>query len=160
MGVCRPAVFSSSVDDPVSIHPGRNTVDGDAVAGHLHGQAAAHADHGCLGRTVGRLSRIAHKRTGDRCNVDDAAVPVFQHVGQHRMGDVETGGQVAVDGFVPLPGRQLRQVDHGLGIAHLGHAGVVDQDVDAAELADHIFHQGTGLIHAGQVGRLGHNPAA
>ena len=57
------------------------------------------------------------------------------------MGDVETGIQVAVDGLVPIRRQQIGKFREYLRIAHLGHARVVDQDVDAAEISAYFFGQ-------------------
>ena len=57
MGVLRPPTSSPSACEPVAIQPGPTAFDGDAVLGHVQGQAAGHAQHAGLGGAVHGLVR-------------------------------------------------------------------------------------------------------
>ena len=94
-----------------------------------------------------------------RRHVDDAAPVIGQHAGQCQARGVEGAGQVDGDDGVPLL--------HG-EVLHAGHvldAGVVDQDVHAAELGcgvlEHVLdlrgaaHVRAVVGHAGACGLAG-----
>src|SRR5262249_60146985 len=63
-------------------------------------------------------------------HVDGRAAAVLRYLSAGLLGDEEHAGQVSVDGLVP----QL--LGHLLERLVAGDAGVVDQNVDVAEIAD------------------------
>ena len=70
-----------------------------------------------------------------RGDVDDAAEALLLHVRQRGGGAVEHGRQVQRDDGVPLLDREV------LDRRGVLDAGVVDQDVDATELAHRVVDQ-------------------
>ncbi len=131
---------------------GPDIAGADRVAGHpalrpLERGHLGQPDHAVLGRHVGRLEGRGDQpvRRGD---VDDAPPATLLHGGQRGAGGVEGGGEVDGDDRVPLLRREL------LDRRDVLDAGIVDQDVDAAELGagalDQRRHLG-GLRHVGRV---------
>ncbi len=121
-------------------------VDGDALGCHLLRQRHREAVHAGLGRRVVGLARLALLAV-DRRDLDDAAPAFFDHARHHLLGDVEHAGQVGVDHRVPVFARHL----HEHAVAR--DAGVVDQHVDRAVLADGL---GEGLHGGIPVGDVAH----
>ena len=79
-------------------------------------------------------------------------LPLRHHVGQHQLQGVEHALQIDVLHFVPLrfghSEKRLARID----------AGVVDQHIDAAEIADGAFHPRcdvAGEPHVAAEGRRG-----
>ena len=105
---------------------GRDRVDGHALAG-VERRGLGEADDPGLGRGVVRLTVVAVE-TDDEVDVDDPAVAGLDHVRQHPCGQMEDARQVRLDDGIPFVRRHLRQR------AVAGDPGVVDEDVDAAEM--------------------------
>ena len=122
----------------VSIGPGRDGVDADVVLRPLDGQRLRHRHHACLrrGRVDGAGAPGPDVVGQDRH--DRAAAAARDHVPADRARAVEAAVQHDADDRVPAVGRQI------LGLADEVAGGVVDQDVDAAEVADdardHLVH--------------------
>lgn len=126
---------------------GADGVDGDAVLAPLGGQGAGEVDDAALGRVVGGAAGdlVAHQAVhgGD---VDDAPVLGGDH-GLLRHGPGHPEGAEQVD--VHLVG-ELR-VGDVLGGGDGAGPGVVDQDVDAAQLLQHRVHHGVDGLGVGDV---------
>ena len=105
----------------------RDAVDRDVVAGQLLAERLGQRDDAGLRRRIGGGVRIA-LLAGDRGDVDDAAVVLRDH--QRHDGAAAQERPVEIDAHHLRPG--LRRI---FGDRHVGpgDAGVVDQDVDAAE---------------------------
>src|SRR2546426_1218704 len=117
-------------------------IDRDAALRALLRQRLGEAE---LARLRGRIVRLAHLAllAVHRGDVDDAPEFALAHALDHRAAHVEQRTQVRVDDLGPLLGRHA--VEHGVA----GNAGVVDQDVDRAELRlDFLQSGGASLIGA------------
>src|SRR5918998_2416218 len=110
-------------------------VHGDVAACHLGGKRLGHADQACLGGGVIALARIA-RRAHHGADIDDAAMAAAHHALHGGAGEAEGGGEVHGDDHVPL------LVLHAHEQVVLGHARVVDQDVEP-------FHGGLGRRNEG-----------
>ena len=105
-------------------------VDRDAERADLVGARLRQPVDGVLGGDVDRHAGLAALAL-DRADVDDPAPLLGDHVLQRAPGAPERRPQVPAQGVVE---RLVGQVDDGGVVA--GPAGVVDHDVDAAELLD------------------------
>jgi hypothetical protein len=86
-----------------------------------------------------------HDVPGHGRQVDELAVALLLHDGQHRGDPVEDGLDVDVDDLLP-------PVDlEGLERGQRHQPGVVDDDVDAAERADRGVDEGLHLLAGGDV---------
>ena len=122
----RPATSS------VGAKPGQHRVDADAEARQLHGAAAGEGVDRALRGGVVRLAdpaALAHHRR----DVDDHAVALAHEVGERGLRAVEDAAEVDPHHVEPVV--RLHVVDQRV----LGDAGVVDQDVQAAELLDRLL---------------------
>src|SRR5208283_4767507 len=81
----------------------------------------------------------------DAGDVDDAAPALLQHGADHRLDEQERASQVGVEDFVPVGALHA----HDQLIA--GDAGIVDQDVDLAELREGGLHFGLDLLFVADV---------
>src|SRR2546421_3076150 len=115
---------------------GADRVDGDAVRREFDGQRLGQADHTVLARGVGHGQLHALLSTGGG-DVDDPPPAAFTRTRalQPAAGHPEHAVEIDVD--EPFP-RLVRQL---VGGSAAPHTGVVDQDVDAAELADGAVEQ-------------------
>ena len=107
----------------------RDRVHRDPRVGELAGQPGGHGVHAALGGVVDGVvgEPVAH---GLGADVDDPPAAAGHHVRKDRQCRAQGGPQVVVDrGAQRVLGVLERRADHAA-------AGVVDQDVDAAELAD------------------------
>jgi hypothetical protein len=142
-------------------HPGEDEPDGhrvdvDPVAAELLGQRLRQADDTGLGRGVVRLAGVAEDPGGGG-DVDDFAVVVYRvglEVGLGRPQDPKRRLEVHVEDGVPL------LVGHFLGHVVPGVAGVVDDDVQAAEALGSGRHETLGEAVAGHRTDGGHGVAA
>ena len=105
----------------------RDAVDRDVVARQLLAERFGQRDDAGLRGRIGHRVRIA-LLAGDRGDVDDAAVVLRDHQRHDGAAAIELAVEIDAHHLVPgadriLPGRHVRP----------GDAGVVDQDVDAAE---------------------------
>ena len=112
-------------------------------------------DQARLARAIGWVVGLAAEGAARR-DVDDP--PTGAHVAQNTPGDVgrshEVDAQRVAPGLLPLlVGGVVRRV-------RLKHAGVVDEDVDAAERAGHLVDHAPDGLGVGQVGAGDHVPAA
>ena len=127
------------------------------MPGALHREGAGEAEEACLRRRVARLPEAA-QRARDRGHVDDPAPAAFAEMRPHRLCAVE--GAREVDAQVALP--ELRRLVVELRRV-VERAGVVDEDVDRAELLDRTRDRGVDLRAIGDVAadgdRLAPEPA-
>jgi len=137
--------FGNGVQDVCGDKAGRDGVDAYAFRAQLTAPGFGEAYDAELAGGVVGLAEVAVD-TDDGAGVEDDAAAL----GHHGVGDglraVEDAAQVHVYDFVELLER------HFLQARILGDAGVVDEDVDAAELvfdlADHgIDHGALGHVH-------------
>ena len=117
------------------VSPGRDGVDGDAVAGEIGGQRAGEADDAAFaGDVMGKAGD--HRAERGRRHVDHAAPLARAHAGHEGGGDQE--------GAVEINRHHLAPV----GEAHVGEillredAGAVHHDIDVAEFALHLLGHG------------------
>ena len=94
-------------------------VDRHALGQHLHRALA-----GGVGRDAGATQLALH-----RADVDDLAALAPDHVARHRLADQEHAVEVGLHQLVPVGLGELLERRAAL------HAGVVDEDVDGADLA-------------------------
>ena len=126
---------------------GAHRVDGDAGLGHFQRHRLGEAGHAVLGGDIGRLVLAGHQRMRRR-HVDDAAEALALHRRQRQPRGVEGGREVDREDRVPPVDREV--VDR----RHMLDAGVVDQQVDGAELRQRLAHHvldGLGPAHVGAV---------
>ncbi len=128
-------------------HSRADGVDLNAAGSQLDGQDLGEGHNGCLGRAVSpQGGRGLLGRNGGDIN-DLAPFPAGGHRPRHSLGAEEGPG--GVDGQGLVPGRFLHREQRG---RPRGTAGIVHQDVDAAEgiqgLGNHLVHKLTvGHIH-------------
>ena len=105
----------------------RHAVHRDVAAAELARERLGHADHAGLRRRVVRLPRVAGG-ADHRGDVDDASPARLHHAAHHRARQAEDRAQVGLDHLVPV------LVLHAQRQVVARDAGVVDEDVDVAEL--------------------------
>ncbi len=110
---------------------GGDGVYADAFVGEVEGEGAGEGDDGTFGGGVVKEFGAAAVG-GDGGGVDDGGP--FWEVGESGFGDVEHGEDVGAEGAFKLFGG-----DVGDGILGVLFGGVVDEDVEAAELLDGVF---------------------
>ena len=70
----------------------RERIDTNARTSELHAELAAHREHAALGRGVGDLRGGRGHGGNERSRVDDRALALLEHVGQHLLAaQVHTG---------------------------------------------------------------------
>ena len=125
---------------------GAHAVALDVVLAVLGSDVLGEHLQGTLGGGVGGDSltaQLAHHGA----DVDDLALALFHHVGQHGLGAVEGTAHMHVDDT------------HKVGVAHLNHGhtlhqtGVVHQNVHGAHFGLDLGHHG---VHGVLVGHIGH----
>ena len=125
-----------------------NGVGTDAAAAHLLGNALGQGDEAGLGGGVVALSGVA-MNAYDTGHVDDAAAALAHHDGRDGVDEVEGALEIDGDDGVPLL----------LGHAHhetvLGDAGVVDKNVDVAEVFVDFLHDGFRFGEVGGIAGIG-----
>src|SRR5579871_2082594 len=117
---------------------------------HRHGH-----DAGLRGAVVG-LPGVAG--AADARDVDDHAAPLERdHALRRFAGAEEDSRQVDVDDFLPLAERHLA---HNLTVLDLDQhriahdAGVVDEPVEAAEVANHLIERADDAVLVGGIGEI------
>ena len=109
---------------------GRNGIDCDAVLAELARERAREADDAALaGDVVGEAREIGEEGIGR--HVDDPSPASPPHAGGERLDGEEL--RIEIDRHQPPPVRERHLVEHLDGI----DAGIVDEDVAAAELCLH-----------------------
>src|SRR5580704_14049216 len=124
---------------------GTYRVDVDVVTGRLERQRLGKADHTGPGRDRKAETRDRLDRR-DRRDVEDAAAALADQMGQGTARHAHDGHQILLDGSGP--GR----VVEALQAAERRSAVVVDQDVDAAELAAHRVDDAGAVLGAAAIG--------
>jgi hypothetical protein len=128
-----PFPLEQSVDVRARAHqPGTDGGDPDTVPGELQAQGVGQSHESVLARAVGRHVRDRHL-AADRGDVDDPPLALPQ-MGERCADEVERPPEVHLHGVL-----EILQA-HVLERAHLHHASVVDQDVEAAEALDRGRH--------------------
>ncbi|HZE39509.1 MAG TPA: hypothetical protein VE172_11935 [Stackebrandtia sp.] len=113
---------------------GGHRVDGDAVGDQFHGQRAGQARDSRLGGGVGGLGGDPVDDARGGGDVDDPSPAALGHALDEGAAHQERGGQVALHLVLPLGVGELGDgAQHG-GPRLGGETGVVDQDVDLADL--------------------------
>ena len=127
---------------------GGDCIDRDGAAGELPREGFGEADEAGFGGGVVGLAGL----TGfadDRGDVDDAAPAVFDHLGHDGLGKEKGPGEVGGEDVVPVLAL------HAEGEDVAGDAGVVDEDVNAAEVDNDRFGTLFDGVFAGDVEREG-----
>src|SRR5581483_5522349 len=132
----------------VSIQPRQDRIGLDASGSPGAGASAGELDDAALARGIsGREARPEDRH--HRTDIDDLAATAALHGGMDRLAAQEGAGEIGVDHARPLVVleqiRRLADVD----------AGIVDEDVDAAEFARHASDHGIDRIPVGDVGGHG-----
>ena len=135
-------------------HPRRaEAVHRDVVGPQVGGEPEVQPLGGGLGHPVGVRALVDHVDPGGR-DRDQRAAAARPHVRDDGLGHQEHPGEVDVQ--AQLPALQRR----GLDWAEPQHAGVGDQDVDAAELRNRRVDRGVDRLLAGDVARHRQRPPA
>mmetsp|Transcript_21087 Transcript_21087/g.81837 ORF Transcript_21087/g.81837 Transcript_21087/m.81837 type:complete len:357 (+) Transcript_21087:2512-3582(+) len=131
----------------------RQRIDGDAIRAPLAGQGPREVHRRALAGVVGNglhRTQVA-RQAGDGGHIDDAARTARDHAGLgHGLREQEEAADVEVHDLVPGLERML------LGRGAPGGAGVVDEDVDAAQALHGLGHH---ALHILWLGRIGGAPA-
>ena len=144
--IFQSAPFDSSPPDEPGRHRARHHVaDADVVVAHLLHQRLAERVQARLRRAVGGAAGNG-VLAGQAADVDDVAAAALAQVRHRRVAGVEDAGQVGVDHLGPLRGRHVGDVGED------ADAGVVDQDVEAAEPRDGGGDRALDLVVAAHVG--------
>ena len=129
---------------------GATAFDPQPVPFPVEGERLREREHRSLGsRIVGVLGNVPDRRFGGR--VDDAAVVRRLEVGPGGLAHVDGAQVVEVDHAAEL------LVGHTLEPVAVPDAGVVDDDVNAAEGIERGLHDGRGAGLVGDVGEAGHS---
>src|SRR5262249_39939812 len=117
---------------------GGDRVDGDPEIAELPGHRACHREDRALRGDVVQVMRAAHEDGGGG-DVDDPPTALLPHLGNDRLAGQPHAADVDGHQFVPL---RLADLPEGLHLDSREDGRVVDQDVEAAELAhgrgDHL----------------------
>src|SRR3954468_5381712 len=130
--------------------PGRDGVHADPALGDLLREALRERADRALRRAVVQELR-AGLRGLDRGRVDDRRP--LAHLGHRGLGEVEHRDDVRPEDEVDLLGRDVEE----RLVGHL-EGGVVDEDVELAELVDRALHQSEAVVAVADV--AGHRDAA
>src|ERR1700677_2850912 len=114
--------------------PRRDAVHGDAARPELAGERPGQAVERGLGRSVHVEPAVAGE-TNDRGDVDDLTGSPGQHHAARGSGDIDRALQVQVDHLVECV--VAEQADDTL----TGHAGIVDEDVEASPARRRLLHE-------------------
>ena len=111
-----------------------DAVDGNAAAADFARHRFGETDQACFCRGIVGLTGIAH-HTDDGCDVDDASGALLHHAAQDGFGGAEHGFEVDLHDVVPLFFFHTHQE------VVAGDAGVVDQNIQLAELFFNVGNQ-------------------
>ena len=113
-------------------HSGRNAIDGNALLGVLHRERLCKHDHpGFRRRVVGIAGKP--RLPCNRCQVDDAAIPVLQHFRQNGLSDMEYTVHVDVEKPLPFGGIHLLEPLTALHVPMFPDTRVIDKYIDLSE---------------------------
>ena len=151
-GEGEPAFFFSELTGVVGVdfaagahEAGAHGGDTNAFVAEFGVEALREAYEGELAGDVGQKMRHG-EFAADAGDVDDGSGMATEHVGQYRLCGMDGGEEVGGHGSA-VGGDGL--VFDG---ADLDDAGVVDEDVDVAEVGDCVFDEAGGLGGVGEVG--------
>ena len=126
---------------------GRDDVDVDAIGAQLVRQRVGERFHRGLAHVVGRAAR-AVAEGGDARDHDDVAALLLLHARDHQLAEEVGAQRVDADHTLELGGVGVLDA-----LAAARDAGVVDQDVDVAEVArDRLHHAGVGFVVVDRAG--------
>src|SRR5919107_2726780 len=121
--------------DHVRLYKARaNGVDGDTVPREFQCGRLGVPEQASLSRRVVSLAQVS-RFADEGAHVDDRAVVLLHHVWQRRVHRVEATIQVQLHDLVPALHVEL--VQRGVGV----YAGVVDQDINPAELLYRLVYE-------------------
>ena len=132
---------------------GSDGVDLDAPGGPLVGKGLGELGDASFGGRVGG-NADASLEAEERGDVDDLAVASGDHVAGGQLRELEGAGEVDLEDALPVFESYL------FGGGAMDGAGVVDEDVDAAEGGDDLTEEVLGAAGAGEVGLEGLRGAA
>lgn len=124
---------------------GADAVDGDAFGSEFESERFSEAEEAGFAGGIGGAARegdVAH----DRGEVDDAAVTFAPHVGNERAAHQERTDEIGVQDGGPLLIAEVCDVFADVD------AGIVDQDVNLAELRDDEALQFADVLFARDIG--------
>lgn len=124
---------------------GADSGDADALVAEFGVEALGEADEGELAGDVGKKMRHG-ELAADAGDVDDCSGATVEHVRKRGLGGVDGGEEVGGHGSA-IGGERLI-----FDRADFDDAGVVDEDVDVAEVGDGMLDEGGGLGGVGEVG--------
>ena len=139
-------------------HVGFNECGSDGVYGD-----SLFGEEGCVGASEAENSGFrggimwaddAAVLRGDRREIDDAAPLFFAHGGKRALRYQEDGSEIYADGFVPVGFGDL------LGRKSAGNTGIVDKDVDGAEIPFDFGEEARDLGRVRDIGLNGDATAA
>ena len=123
---------------------GRDRIHGDAATGQFARERFREPDQPGLARGVIGLAGIADQ-TDHRSDINDASAALLDQGADHRLREIERAAQIRVDDRVPIFHRHA----HGQAVAR--HAGVVDEDIDLAEVFENL---GADFLHSAVIGNI------
>ena len=146
---CRPWICSRAPAGQRRVDPARQDgIDLDVVLGPRGRHRLGHLHHAALARGIGGGEGRAEDRH-HRADIDDLAHAALLHLGVGGMAAQEGAGEVAVHHRVPFGERVL------LGLLADAHAGIVDQDVEAAMRLHGVGDQGAAGVFLQDIDRDG-----
>src|SRR5437667_9832197 len=108
---------------------GSDGVDPDSLGAKLQGIALAHHDHGSFGHAVKQPMRL-WTQTRNGSNIDDRAGAAIAHARGYQLDQAKHAFKVHLNHLVELAFVKIETETVG----DVG-GGIVDQDIDASELA-------------------------
>src|SRR5580692_6340401 len=123
---------------------GSDRVTSNVAGADFTGDGHGEANEPCFGSGIVRLSGLAHL-SEDAGDVDDASPALFKHGGDDLLNAEEGGGEISLEHGVPI------------GTFHPHHkliasnSGVVNENVNFAELGDGGFNGRFDLLFIGDI---------
>ena len=124
---------------------GADGVGGDAVLGEFERDGLGQSGEAVLGRHVGGLVRRGDQRVR-RGDIDDAPPAVLFHVGDREPAGVKGARQIDRQDRIPFVDRKF------LDRRDVLNAGIVDEDIDAAEFFARLLDHRLDLVRVGDIG--------
>ncbi|MCY1169227.1 hypothetical protein D9M73_92470 [compost metagenome] len=123
----------------------RNRIDVDALARPFIGEQLGQPANAALGRGIARHANAALKGQHRR-DIDDLAGPFRDHVPPRRLAQEEHRFEIGVDHRIPIV---LGKIDR---IGAADDAGIVDENIETAELIHSLIHNPLHRLDRGEIG--------